>query len=68
MNRFQSSANCCVPNFYHIGAVLTPGIVAANLTYAGVHQVEQEVMQQCHYAFSDAATCNFHMFHWHAEK
>ena len=42
--------------FYHVGAVLTPNIVAVNLTYTGIRKVKREVMQQCHYTFSYATS------------
>ena len=61
-NGFQGGSSC------HMGAVLTPSIVAASLTYTGICEFEREVMQRCHYVLSNAATCNFRLYHWHTEK
>ena len=42
-------------------------IAAASLTYTGVCEVEREMMQQYHYAFTDA-TSTFLLAHWKNTK
>ena len=56
---FQSGANCPQYAIFVIYAVLTPSIIAAGLTYTAIQEVEWEVMQECHYAFSDVTSTRF---------